>query len=132
MHLRRVVWAVLLALLSFVRVADAQRRTVVVVYDDSGSMGNPQAPNARWRDANYALQTLTGLLAPQDALTVIRMSAPGAAESIDLRSQAAQIAAIQTRPHNGGETPYAAVETAMRTLEQVAAREAQAGGAATE
>jgi hypothetical protein len=132
MHLRRVVWAVLLALLSFVRVADAQRRTVVVVYDDSGSMGNPQAPNARWRDANYALQTLTGLLAPQDALTVVRMSAPDVAEPIDLRSQAGQIAAIQTRPHTGGQTPYAAVETAMRTLEQVTAREAQAGGEATE
>jgi hypothetical protein len=132
MHLRRVVWAVLLALLSFVRVADAQRRTVVVVYDDSGSMGNPQAPNARWRDANYALQTLTGLLAPQDALTVVRMSAPDVAEPVDLRTQAAQLAAIQTRPHEGGQTPYAAVQTAMRTLEQVAAREAQGGGAATE
>ncbi|HYW14456.1 MAG TPA: vWA domain-containing protein [Longimicrobium sp.] len=132
MHLRRVVWAVVALLLSFVRVADAQTRTVVVVYDDSGSMGNPQAPNARWRDANYALQTLTGLLASQDALTVVRMSTPDVAEPVDLGGQAAQIAAIQTRPHAGKETPYAAVQTAMRTLEQASAREAQAGGTATE
>lgn len=132
MHLRRTVWAVLAALLLFVRLADAQTRTVVVVYDDSGSMGNAQAPNARWRDANYALQTLTGLLAPGDALTVVRMSAPSVAEPVDLRAQAAQIGAIRTHPHNGGETPYTAVETAMRTLRQAAAREAQAGGAATE
>lgn len=132
MHVRRVVWAVLAALLSFVRMADAQARTVVVVYDDSGSMGNAQAPNARWRDANYALQTLTGLLAPQDALTVVRMSTPDVAEPVDLRGQAAQIAAIRTRAHAGKETPYAAVQTAMRTLEQVAAREAQAGTAPTE
>jgi hypothetical protein len=132
MHLRRVVWAVFAALLLFVRMADAQTRTVVVVYDDSGSMGNPQAPNARWRDANYALQTLTGLLAPQDALTVVRMSTPELAELVDLRGQAAQIEAIRTRPHADGNTPYEAVETAMRTLEQAAAREAQAGGTASE
>jgi von Willebrand factor type A domain len=132
MQLRRVVWAVVALLLSFVRVADAQTRTVVIVYDDSGSMGNPLNPTARWRDANYALQTLTGLLAPQDALTVVRMSAPTVAEPVDLRSQQAQITAIQTRPHTGGQTPYTAVETAMRTLEQAAAREAQAGGEPSE
>lgn len=132
MHLRRIAWALVTLLLAFVRVADAQTRTVVVVYDDSGSMGDPANPNARWRDANYALQTLTGLLAPQDALTVVRMSAPTVAEPVDLRGQAAQITAIQTRPHLGGQTPYTAVETAMRELEQATAREAQAGRAPTE
>lgn len=132
MHPRRLVWAVVAALMLLVRVADAQTRTVVVVYDDSGSMGNPAAPGARWRDANYALQTLTGLLAPQDALTVVRMSAPDTPERVDLGAQAAQISAIQTRPHPGGNTPYAAVETAMRVLEQAAAREAQPGARPTE
>ncbi|HEX6039420.1 vWA domain-containing protein [Longimicrobium sp.] len=132
MQLRRVVWAVLALLLTWVRVADAQTRTVVIVYDDSGSMGNPQAPNARWRDANYALQTLTGLLSPRDALTVVRMSAPTQPKPVDLRDQAGQITAIRTAPHRGQETPYAAVETAMRVLEQAADREAQSGGPASE
>lgn len=132
MQLRQVVWAVLALLLSWVRVADAQTRTVVIVYDDSGSMGNPQAPNARWRDANYALQTLTGLLSPRDALTVVRMSAPTQPEPFDLRNQAGQIQAVRTAAQRGGQTPYTAVETAMRTLEQAAAREAQAGGPVSE
>jgi hypothetical protein len=132
MQLRRIVWALTVLLLAFVRVAGAQTRTVVVVYDDSGSMGDPKNPNARWRDANYALQTLTGLLAPQDVLTVVRMSEPTVAEPIDLHGQAAQIAAIQTRPHRGAQTPYTAVETAMRELEEVTTREAQAGRAPSE
>lgn len=132
MQLRRGVWAVVALLLTLVRVADAQTRTVVIVYDDSGSMGSPKSPDARWRDANYALQTLTGLLAPQDALTVVRMSAPTAPETVDLRDQAGQIAAVRTAPHRGGNTPYTAVETAMRVLEQAAAREAQAGGPVSE
>lgn len=131
MHARRWVWGFLAALL-FVQSAAAQTRTVVVVYDDSGSMGNPQSPLGRWRDANYALQILTGLLAPRDALTIVRMSAPTTPEAVDLSQQAAHIAAMRAAPHPGKETPYTAVETAMRVLEQATEREARAGTPATE
>lgn len=132
MHLRRVVWAAVAALLPFAQIASAQTRTVVVVYDDSGSMGNPDDPAGRWRDANYALQILTGLLAPADALTVVRMSAPTTPEPVDLSDQGARITAQRLAPHPGTQTPYTAVQTAMRVLEEAAAREARMGGTATE
>lgn len=127
-----MVWAVVGALLWFAQVADAQTRTVVVVYDDSGSMGHANAPAGRWRDANYALQILTGLLAPQDALTVVRMSQPTVPERVDLADQGARIQSQRLTPHAGQRTPYTAVETAMRVLDEAAAREARIGGTATE
>ncbi|HEX2205212.1 MAG TPA: vWA domain-containing protein [Longimicrobium sp.] len=125
--MRRLSWGLLATLLFAVRIAHAQTRTVAVVYDDSGSMGNPQNPTASWRYANYALQTFVGLLAPRDALSVVRMSAPTTPVAIDLGSQATQIAAIRATPHAGGGTPYDAVQTAMETLAKTAREQAAAG-----
>lgn len=132
MSFRRLSWGLLAALIFFARLAHAQTRTVAVVYDDSGSMGNPANPTASWRYANYALQSFVGLLAPQDALSVVRMSAPTTPVPIDLGNQAAQIATIRATPHAAGGTPYDAVQTAMETLAKAARDEAAAGTEASE
>lgn len=126
MHLRRLFWGIAAALLT-ASAAHAQARTVAVVFDDSGSMGNPANPSAAWRDASYALQILTGLLAPRDALTVVRMSAPTVPVTVDLRSQAREIDRIRAEPHKAKDTPYEAVQTAMQALAQVARDEAARG-----
>lgn len=53
------------------------RKVVSVVYDDSGSMSSNNSMN--WSYANYAAQTLCGLLNAEDELNITYMSNPGTA-----------------------------------------------------
>lgn len=99
--------------------AAAQQRAVAVVYDDSGSMHADEA----WRAANYALQTLTALLSPEDELAVVRMSDYRNPDRLALDRQAEALRAIYRAYRPGGDTPYEAVQAAMRLLEEQAGRE---------
>ena len=45
-------------------------RIIDVVYDDSGSMDE----GAEWSQAHYALETLVGMMGPEDQLNVFTMS----------------------------------------------------------
>src|SRR5690606_35475508 len=98
----------------------AQHRAVAVVYDDSGSMlsGN-DVVGRRWVYANYALQMLTGLLAEDDQLFVVRMSTAAQADALALAQQAAAIDSLRQLPEpvDGSPTPYGSVATAMQALE---------------
>ncbi|HEX5725343.1 MAG TPA: hypothetical protein VFX98_07740 [Longimicrobiaceae bacterium] len=133
MSIRRISWGIVAVLLACARLAQAQSRTVAVVYDDSGSMGNAEDPAAPWRYANYAFQTLTGLLAPQDALLVARMSNYATPERIDLSAQPASVVRIRQTAHAAAQqTPYEAVQSAMQALVRTAEQEAAAGRAPSE
>ncbi|MDZ7706081.1 MAG: vWA domain-containing protein [Trueperaceae bacterium] len=116
-----------LVLLLGILVGSAYARTVVLVYDDSGSMlpgGNAQNEN-RHRFANYSVQNLLALLSPQDRLEVVRMSAVGRneAQPVVLLPDLSKRDAIRAVAdwQAGGSTPYRAVQTAIERLEQVAA-----------
>ncbi len=90
----------------------AQARMVAVVYDDSGSMTKPPE---KWWQANYAMQTLTALLHPADILMVVLMSNPSQATAWPNKAQAIQTLQQQAPPRS--QTPFQAVETAMRAVE---------------
>ena len=92
-------------------------RTIVLVYDDSGSMRGQ-----RYAMANYATQNLAALLAPGDTLAVVRMSRPDHVETL-LPERGIEVAvpAIAAWPLGGG-TPYTSVQTAIGFLEDAAAR----------
>ncbi len=107
-----ILWLVCL-LSAYLGVAPAAARTVVVVYDDSGSMTQPPA---KWWQANYAMQTLTALLTPQDRLSVVFMSRPGLA--VPWPDQRAALQELQNQIPPNAQTPFQALETAMRAVEQ--------------
>lgn len=70
--------AILLCLLGFAVQAQKKppERAVAILYDDSGSMGNPNIANSNKRsvNANTALQTLLALLQENDDLYLLKMS----------------------------------------------------------
>lgn len=101
------------ALVLLVGVEPAAARTVVVVYDDSGSMTRPPE---KWWQANYAMQTLTALLTPQDRLSVVFMSNP--TRAVPWRDQRAAIQELQDQTPPRSETPFQALETALQAVEQ--------------
>jgi len=91
------------------------RKVLSVVYDDSGSMATDGSMN--WSYANYAMQTLCGLLNPDDELFITYMSNPG--ESViptDFSSdRQAAVDNIRTTL-NSGDTPQSAITTASDKL----------------
>ncbi len=118
---------VVASLLLFLVASAASARTVVLVYDDSGSMlpnGNAQGEN-RHRFVNYSVQNLIALLSPQDRLEVVRMGAlsRNEAQPVALLPQLSKRDAIATVAdwQALGSTPYRAVQIAVERLTDVAA-----------
>jgi hypothetical protein len=102
----------MVGLVAHLGVIGAEARLVAVVYDDSGSMSKPPE---KWWQANYAMQTLTALLNPSDTLAVVFMSNPTQASSWPDKPRAIQTLQQQAPPRS--QTPFQAVETAMRAVE---------------
>lgn len=91
----------------------AGARAVAVVYDDSGSMRGEE----RWLYANFALQTLIGLMDAADRLDLVFMSEPDKVRPIhDRNGKAAHIETLKRQGAPKAETPYAAVRAAMAAL----------------
>lgn len=120
--MRRACWLLIVLCLPYAVHAPAtyaQQQTVAVVYDDSGSMlsGSVQG-GRRWAYANYALQTLTGLLAEDDRLLVIPMSRAAQVDTLMLAEQATlDTLRASPPPVDGSPTPYASLQTAIEALE---------------
>jgi hypothetical protein len=95
----------------------ASARTVVLVFDDSGSMDTDGTD--RFSPALYATQGLIGLLEPSDTLAVVRMSAPQT--RLRLLPAANPQAPIQEVSQwlARGATPYASVQTAIANLKSL-------------
>lgn len=103
-----------------------KNRVVALVFDDSGSMKYTRNPATgktmqidNWKYANYSLQSLAGLLAPEDKLYVTRMSDPAKVEEIALAPDKRQssIRSVQQWVDDGNTpTPFLSVQTAMKHL----------------
>ncbi|MFD3445691.1 vWA domain-containing protein [Microbacteriaceae bacterium 4G12] len=107
---------VLLPLGSAAKEEGAKKRVVSLVYDDSGSMRNAQnVPVDRWKYANYALQSLIGLLDDQDQFFYVPMSRPSKEIPISLSKRQAEIEQIR-KWSEFQNTPFQAVETAIEAL----------------
>lgn len=91
------------------------RKVVSVVFDDSGSMSTNNSMN--WSYANYALQTLCGLLNTEDELYITYMSNPGTAVIPADFSSNRQNAVDSIRSTlDSGNTPQSAITTAQSKL----------------
>jgi len=91
------------------------RKVVSVVYDDSGSMSAQGSMN--WSYANYAMQTLCGLLNADDELYITYMSSPGTSAMPADFSTNRQTAVDNIRTTiTSGNTPQSAVVTAQDKL----------------
>lgn len=109
--LRRCV-VILVACLMILSFATA--RTIVLVFDDSGSMDTEGTD--RLSPALYATQALIGLLNPTDTLEVVRMSAPTTAIPLLPASDPQSSIQALSAWSASGWTPYRTVETAISTL----------------
>lgn len=91
------------------------RKVVSIVYDDSGSMDQKGSMN--WSYANYAIQTLCGLLNSNDELYITYMSAPDTAVKIQGLDTDRQGAVNHIRETiDDGDTPQQAIATAQNKL----------------
>jgi hypothetical protein len=101
-----------------------KQRIVTLIYDDSGSMrrDDKKKPIDNWKYANYALQSLVGLLDSNDLLYVIPMSNPKEAMSISLGKdyRQAQINTIGTWDGQSG-TPIETIYTAKKQITELTA-----------
>lgn len=90
-------------------------RTITVVYDDSGSMSDH---SQKWEVANYAFQSLVGLLHKDDVLSTIRMSSPSIQEmNVTQSGRQDSLQKIRTEWLRNGMntlTPYLVIQEAMR------------------
>jgi hypothetical protein len=96
-----------------------KRRIVTLIYDDSGSMwnGGNQNPIDNWKYANYALQSLVGLLDSNDLLNVIPMSNPTESKSISLGEDIRQNQISGIRTWTGKKsTPIKTISTAIKQI----------------
>ena len=110
----RKLTLLLVIVLVTVQPSNAQQRSVVVVYDDSGSMN--EDGSGRWWFANYATQVLGGLLEPTDELALVRMSRAQNIERVDLGDRQAFAQGFRDQSVPAADTPYEAVRTAMSAL----------------
>jgi hypothetical protein len=105
-----------------------KNRIVALVYDDSGSMKYTVDPATgqritidNWKYVNYSLQSLAGLLAPEDRLYVTRMTQPTRMEEIPLGANKRQQAIQEIKQWSeAGNTPFASVVTGMNYLREQA------------
>ena len=103
-------------------------RTVVVVYDNSGSMDGYQrdergrisstSGDNRFAYASYSLQTLRALMGPKDELSVVFTSSPGTVwrGGSNTSGDITHLRDVTSKPK--GNTPYAAVEKALEVLKE--------------
>lgn len=97
--------------------ASAAKKIISIVYDDSGSMVDP---NASWASANYAMQAFAALLNVQDEMYITYMSDVGngsyVPKTVDLSDVAAAVTDIREDVAETGGTPLDAVDVAMNQL----------------
>lgn len=96
-----------------------KQRIVTLIYDDSGSMRRDDQKNPidNWKYANYALQSLVGLLDSNDLLYVIPMSKPEETVNIGLGKDYRQAEIDNIRSWSGQSgTPIETVTTAMNHI----------------
>ncbi len=111
----------------------SKKRVVSLIHDDSGSMWytlgerGQRLPSDNWKFANYALQSLTGLLGENDEFYVVQMTDPLNAEkiNIDYRSRQREINRI-AEWEDRGWTPFDTVITAIERLKESANEEPSA------
>ncbi len=114
----------------------AEARTIVLVYDDSGSMEhdpeNKKTKYFKWAYANYAAQSLATLLRKDDRLSAVRMSSPSKEEKLDTdKAINVTLQTIKNKWHYSGRTPYKSIQTAMKIIsDSIAQRETQSDKAA--
>lgn len=90
----------------------AQNRSIVVVYDNSSSMKGVQCDAV-----NYALQTLVGVVHPEDELSVVTMTNQKHF-ILDLNKKQNQIDQVIKQFVCRGGNPFSAVEKAISQLEK--------------
>lgn len=93
-------------------------RSVALVYDDSGSMGDRHG-DGDWRYANYALQGLIAFLGDDDDFYLVVMSDPNNVKRYTGQQAKHQLVEDLKRskpPVNGTPTPYEAIKTARNSL----------------
>jgi hypothetical protein len=98
-----------------------KRRIVTLIYDDSGSMwtATNQQPIDNWKYANYALQSLVGLLDSNDELNVIPMSNPTELRSIRLEKRQRQNQMNMIKAWEGKKsTPIQTISTAIEEIKK--------------
>jgi hypothetical protein len=96
-----------------------KRRIVTLIFDDSGSMWNGpnDLPIDNWKYANYALQSLIGLLDTNDVLNVIPMSHPTASRKISLEESKRQHQMEDIRKWDGKKsTPIETISTMIKQV----------------
>jgi hypothetical protein len=77
----------------------------------------------RWWYANYAFQTLVGLLDESDTLQLVTMSQSRKARDMDLSDRGGIMRSMQGQSTPGASTPYAAVSTAVNALQETEAKD---------
>ncbi|WP_373232771.1 hypothetical protein [Cohnella sp.] len=105
-----------------------KNRVVALVYDDSGSMrytvdsaSGQRIAIDNWKYANYSLQSLAGLLAPEDRLYVTRMTQPSQMTEIPLAATKRQQAIQEIKEwSDAGITPFTSVITGINGLKEIA------------
>lgn len=104
----------LLSFLLFFGTVASGQKSIVVVFDDSGSMRNGQG--SRCHAVSYAMQVLTAFLTDDDKLFVVKMSQPNRIVEIALDNRQQAIAGIENWSCSGS-TPVQSVHTAMKHLD---------------
>ncbi|MHC0035596.1 vWA domain-containing protein [Pseudoneobacillus sp. C159] len=105
-----------------------KRRIVTLIYDDSGSMWTAaNKPIDNWKYANYALQSLVGLLDSNDELNVIPMSDPTELKTISLEEsqRQSQMNIIRTWEGKKG-TPIRTIYSAIDQINNSSKKHPQA------
>jgi hypothetical protein len=96
---------------------EQKQRTVVLVYDDSGSMRTMN----RWMYASYALQSFVGLLYENDIFSYVPMSTPDKEIAVSLTNRQSEMHNIRSW-NNYKNTPFQSVETAIQALKRQAGK----------
>jgi hypothetical protein len=124
----RKVWLLIISILLLLPIIPSEvnskdsipkRRIVTLIYDDSGSMwkGGDQKPIDNWKYANYALQSLVGLLDANDVLNVITMSNPTQSKNVNLEENSRQNQINDIRTWAGNKsTPIETISTAIKQI----------------
>ncbi|WP_416826560.1 vWA domain-containing protein [Ectobacillus polymachus] len=109
---------ILIPLHSYAKEEEGKRRSVMLVYDDSGSMrtsGN--GPVDRWKYANYALQSFVGLLDRNDRFSYVAMSNPTSEIAISLEKRQEEMNQIRSID-KFKDTPFQSVVTGIEAMKR--------------
>lgn len=97
---------------------EGKRRSVMLIYDDSGSMrtsGNVEVD--RWKYANYALQSFVGLLDSKDRFSYVAMSNPTSEITVTLAKRQEEINQLRS-VDKFKDTPFQSVDTAIEAMKR--------------